>query len=279
VDLESGVPIRTFPACGNPRAFSPDGSAVVLDTGWLCPANVAPDGSPQPNRLIDAETGEVLLDLSRRDEDEAAEEDADDNSTHVIFRAAFNPGGALEEGRFLAVDVDTAVLEIYDLDSGELIASYENSPGLICFDPSGRYVATGAGTNVFVVDVVALANGADPDDAVVLDQFSAPGGVRGIAVTTSGIVASSAFDSQFIRLFDLRSGELVVELHTGLDGSSPPHLNFSPDGSYLLYPDTGHVLRRFPLDTDRLVELAEIRVSRQLTVDECRRYLDGDDCT
>jgi WD40 repeat protein len=273
-DLESGDPIRTLPPCSNPRAFSPDGSALVVDTGWLCPQHAAPDGSYQPNRVIDVESGETILDLPSS----ASGADAD-SPTPIIFRAAFNPGGALEAGRFLAVNVDTAALEIYELDSGAVVARYENLPNLIRFDPSGRYLAAGTGTNVFVVDLVALADGADPDDAVTLNQFSAPGGVPGVAITTAGVVASIAFDSPFIRLWDLRSGDLVVELRTTLDGSSPPHLNFSPDGTYLLYPDAGQVLRRFPLDTARLVELAETRVTRDLTVDECRRYLDTDVCT
>ena len=262
--LTSGDVIETLPACTNPRAFSPDGSALVLDAGSLCPAGEAPEGSILHSQVIDLASGDELLDLG---------------SGRVIFRAAFNPGGALEPGRYLAVNADTVALEIYDMDSGAMVARYENSPNLIRFDPSGRYLAAGAGTDVFVVDVVALAEGAAADDAIVMSQFSAPGGVPGIAITSDGIIASSAFDSRFVRLWDLATGDLLAELQTDLDGSSPPHLAFTPDGDQLLYPDAGHVLRRFPLDVDRLVDLAERRVFRELTDDECRRYLDSGDCT
>ena len=38
------------------------------------------------------------------------------------------------------------------------------------------------------------------------------------------------------------------------------------------------VIRRFYLDPERLIELAESRVTRELTPDECRRYLDPETC-
>ena len=46
----------------------------------------------------------------------------------------------------------------------------------------------------------------------------------------------------------------------------------------MLYPDAGNVLRKFYLDTDHMVELARSRVTRSLTEDECRRYLDATVC-
>jgi WD40 repeat protein len=237
---------------------------LVLDGRWLCPDQAASAGADGHNRVIDVDTGEQLLEL---------------DSTGVIFRAAFNPGGALESGRYLAVNLDTWWLDIYDMKTGTRVARYQNAPNTIRFDPSGRYLAAGAGTDVFVLDLVELAAGADPDDAVAMSQFSAPGVVAGADVTSNGIAASYAIDSQFIRLWDVDTGDLVAELRTGLDGASPPHSKFSPDGDYLLYPDAGNVLRRLPVDVDQLVELAERRVFRELTVDECRRYLDADDCS
>ena len=53
---------------------------------------------------------------------------------------------------------------------------------------------------------------------------------------------------------------------------------FSPDGGPLLYMDAAGALRRYLLDTDRLIELAETRLTRGLTPDECLRYLDSTEC-
>jgi WD40 repeat protein len=121
----------------------------------------------------------------------------------------------------------------------------------------------------FVLDLVAVVGGTSGRGS---------GGVPGIALTADGVLATSAFDSPFIRLWDIHTGGLLAELRTWLDGSSPPQLNFSPDGSYLLYPDVGNVLRKFALDTDHLVDLARTRVTRGLSEDECRRFLDPARC-
>jgi DNA-binding SARP family transcriptional activator/WD40 repeat protein len=273
-NLATGEPIRTLPPCSNPRAFSPDGSALVLGDRGRCPSGAATDGPASHNQVIDVDTGAELLDL-RAD----APPPLPDASDNVVFRAAFNPGGGLPAGRYLAVNFDTRWLDVYDLETGTRIARFENLPNHLRFDPTGRYLATGTVNDVFVLDLVDLVNGSSPEDAVVFDQFSAPGVLPGVAITSSGLVAVSAFDSDFIRIWDVNTGDLVAELRTGLDGASPPHLNFASDGSYLLYPDAGQLLRRFPLDVDVLVELAETRVSRELTDAECRRHLDADDCS
>ena len=79
-----------------------------------------------------------------------------------------------------------------------------------------------------------------------------------------------------IRLWDINTDELILEFRSDLVERIAP-VTFAPDGSYLLYPDAG-VIRRFYLDPERLIELAESRVTRELTPDECRRYLDPETC-
>jgi WD40 repeat protein len=184
-----------------------------------------------------------------------------------------------EPGRYLAVNIFTEVLEVYDMVTGELLASLEVLPTMIRFDPTGRYLASGTlDGRVVVLDLAARVGGTAVEDALVMDATVATGGVPGIALTADGVLATSAFDSPFIRLWDIHTGGLLAELRTGLDGSSPPQLNFSPDGSYLLYPDAGNVLRKFSLNTDHLVDLARTRVTRPLSEDECRRFLDPVTC-
>jgi hypothetical protein len=110
--------------------------------------------------------------------------------------------------------------------------------------------------------------------AAVFDLVVDTGGVPGVAVTAEGVLASSAFGS--LRLWDIHGGDLLV--HIPVDISPVPFATFDPDGSTLHYFDAGYVLRRFPLETEELIELAESRVTRGLTLDECRRYLDPADC-
>jgi hypothetical protein len=70
-------------------------------------------------------------------------------------------------------------------------------------------------------------------------------------------------------------GELLLELPRS--PPSPRALAFSPDGTYLLYVDGG-VLRKYFVDLDRLVELANNRLTHGLTGDECQRYYDAARC-
>jgi hypothetical protein len=98
-----------------------------------------------------------------------------------------------------------------------------------------------------------------------------------VDINADGILATSGFGS--LRLWDAHTGAQVTRIP--LASAEPSWGVFSADGDHLLYVDTtdaGYVLRRFPLDPDRLIALAESRVTRGLTADECRRYLDAATC-
>ena len=252
-----GDRVHGLPPCSNPRALNQGATAVVVDALWLC------SNSVDRSRVIDLTTGTELLDLGHR----------------LIFRAVFNPEGAFEADRYLAVNIDTGGLEIHDMDTEELVFSYEILSTMIRFDPTGRYLAVGTlDGRTIVVDLKRVVDGSSGADALIFDAAVASGGVPGIAITADGVLATAAFDSSFVRLWDVHSGRLIAELRTDLDGSSPPQLNFSPDGGYLLYPDANRILRKYFLDPDRLIRLAEARVTRELTDDECARYLQKEVC-
>jgi WD40 repeat protein len=269
--LSTAEVVAALPPCTNPRALSPDGARVLVDGWWLCAPGDAPPGADLTSRLIDVASGAELLDLGPRN----------------VFRAAFNPGGAFEAGRYLAVnynDVDDAGnaidgIDVIDTATGATVLALDISPTMIGFDPTGRYLAAGTYEGgAVVVDVAAAVEGRPMEEAVVFDAEVATGLVSGIALTGDGVLATAASESDFVRLWDVTDGALIVELRADLDGEFPPRLAFGPDGSYLLYPASGNVLHRYLRDTDDLVELAESRVTRALTDEECRRYLIVDRC-
>lgn len=86
----------------------------------------------------------------------------------------------------------------------------------------------------------------------MLDLVAHEGGITDAAINTDGTLATTDF-GETVRLWNVSTGEQLVELRTG----DPVHstVDFSPDGSYLLYSDNG-VLRRL-LDINELIEQAQ----------------------
>ena len=126
-----------------------------------------------------------------------------------------------------------------------------------------------------VYDFEALV--ADPDSLQPSKSPPTSGLIPAVSVSSDGILATAGFDAPIYRLWDFPTGEPMLELETErLAGF--PSVAFSPDGSYFLYEDAGGVIRRYPMDLDVLVDLAQSRLTRTLTDAECQTYLHVEAC-
>ncbi len=217
----------------------------------------APEAATLRNRIIDVSSGREVVDLG----------DA------TIFDAAFNPEGPFPAGQYLAVNANTARVDLYDVRAQRLVASLPVDDGVwgLRFDPTGQWlVAATGGGRIWAVDVAAVVAGAPADDATVLDIVAHDSG-SWFSISADGILATTGF-GESVKLWDLATGESLLEFGTGrATGGSV--LAFAPDGSYLIYSD-GSILRRHILDTDGLVDLARSLLTRDLTAEECHHYLD-----
>lgn len=167
------------------------------------------------------------------------------------------------------------------LVTGELLTRIRSGASnlfyVISFDPHGRWLTAGSSNGtVRVLDLAAVVDGASGADALVLNQVAHTTTVPSPVISADGILATRGFGDGLVWLWDVATGDLLVEPRADQDQGTP--LAFSPDGSYLYYADTGNVLRRYPVDTDELIELAESRLTRGFTDDECRRYLGSTEC-
>jgi hypothetical protein len=122
-----------------------------------------------------------------------------------------------------------------------------------------------------VYDLAELVSGTAAEDA--LELVEATDSVGGVAVEGAYLAASS-FGS--LRVWDIASGALVAQPHVEID--TPPFSIFSPDGTSLLYAETGYEVRRLILDPEELVDQARRRLTRDLTQEECETYLGPGQC-
>jgi DNA-binding SARP family transcriptional activator/WD40 repeat protein len=263
-DLATGDALSELPRCMSPRSLSADGRALILDGRALCSPESQPDVELR-SRVVEVTSGRELLDLGERP---------------ILggSGAAFSPAGDVVPGRHLAIIVDDEqIVEIYDIASGDLVADTADfighDPIALAFDPTGRYLAIGTQNGgASVLDLLEMVDGASARKALVFNEVVDTGGVPGVALNAEGVLATSAFNS--LRLWDIHTGGVLNELTVEID--TPPFAAFSPEGDSLFYtdgnPDTGYVLRQVRLDIDQLIELAQSRITRGFTDDECRRY-------
>ena len=229
----------------------------------------APTGAVLRSRVIEIGSGRELIDLGER--------------VVGLGAAVFTP-----DGRYLAVnlsgpDVEAPnIIELYDITSGELVERFDFDPEgflpfWLAFDPQGRWLAASTGDGfLWVFDVAAIVGGASAEDAVLLRRAAHQTVVVPPAVNDDGIVATAGFGDGLIRLWDIESGQKVGEIQTATKGFWT--VAFEPDGRHLLYAE-GNVVRRYPIDNDELIQLARSRLTRELTPEECARYLDPDRCS
>jgi hypothetical protein len=218
-------------------------------------------GTETPAGVIDWETGDVVLDLA----------------ANYLVTAEFNPDGVFESGRYLAyIESDRAgrnnLLAIYDMATGQRVAGWEETdPIHLAFDPSGQYLAVGdVGGRAWVIDLAAVLRGRSVAEATIFDAQVFDDIVWRVAMGADGVLAASRTDA--VRLWDVFEGRPIG---APLVNESLPTLAFHPDGKSLMYTDQG--IRTYWLDPDPLVPLARDRVTRELTEQECVRYL-GDSC-
>lgn len=249
--------VRELDECRAPLAISPDNNYVVL-SGWSCWGDREPSGSALGG-VVDVRSGEEIFSLPYR----------------MLWSAQFNPEGFFTGGRLLAA-TDRISVGIWDTTTGEMLTSldgydhtgFESDIMILSFDPTGRYLIGGTVSGmIWVADMEKVAAGESLVDSLVFRRQAHTGAAPVPALNARGVVATAGFDGM-VRLWELDSGDLILEFESDV---GIPVVDFSSDGSQLLYPD-GLSIRRMPVDPYRLRELADELLTRDFLPDECARY-------
>jgi len=259
-------------------AWSPDGKRL------------ATAGKDQAEKVWDASTGKELFGLSD-----------DDASASCV---AWSP-----DGKRLATGAFNRTVTVWDADTGKELLNLSGHYGpvtSVAWSPDGRRLATGsedltakiwdAGTtkellslfghsrSVYSVawspDGKRLATGSGDTTAKVWDATSGKellsfsghsGEVITVAWSPDGKRLATGSEDKTAEVWDAATGEELLTLPG--DSGHLWGVAWSPDGKRLAAAD-----EVYAMDIDLLLVLARQRVTRNLTTDECRKYLHMDKC-
>jgi WD40 repeat protein/basic membrane lipoprotein Med (substrate-binding protein (PBP1-ABC) superfamily)/DNA-binding SARP family transcriptional activator/energy-coupling factor transporter ATP-binding protein EcfA2 len=180
---------------------------------------------------------------------------------------AFSPDGVL-----LAATTRTGMVEMWNTHTGEKLPTISASEGWITdidFSPDGEDLALASDEGIASIYQIE-----DQKLQLTLRGHSAP--VSGVSYSPDGRWIATASQDSSARLWDATSGEelLLLRPETGV---GLVDVIFSPDGK-MLATSGDDAVRVFLLEINDLVDLAKRRLSRNLTNQECQRFLPGERC-
>jgi WD40 repeat protein/DNA-binding SARP family transcriptional activator len=156
---------------------------------------------------------------------------------------------------------------IWDWASGSPLARSDVHGEALAFSPDGRVLSVGSPSGeAMLLDVTT--------GATTRTLSGHLGGVLAVAYSADGTLLATGDGEGRIRLWDPEEGTLAAVLpgHEALVTG----LAFSPDGSRLASVGYDGVARVWALDLDDLLAIAEGKVTREMTAQECTRYLRRD---
>jgi WD40 repeat protein len=161
---------------------------------------------------------------------------------------------------------------IWDVATGEAVRVIDNKEGAdeLLFSNDGSLLITG-GVDGFVriweVETGQLLKEIEADNSVIY----------GASLSPDGTILATAAAGSDVRLWDLQSGERLLTLDGSEDGLVL--VEFTADGEQLVTSGGQSGYMRFlVLSVDELVDIAESRLTRSLTEEECQEYLHMDAC-
>ena len=222
------------------RGVSEDGSLAVIVS----------EADGYSTRLIHTEDGTLIADL--------------DIGGNFMPQAIFSPDGTL------VLTNNIQFKRIWDTSTGSLLREIELFGWDQRFTPDGNTIVVGGreGT-IHVFDVEGLLAGLPTEETVIREISAHNNFITMIRVSPDGSVFLSRALDEPLELWHLETGEKLGEFGTTDEMVGA----FHPTEPLLYVPLPGGEIGVYALDVDDLVELAEVRLTRDLREEECQLYL------
>lgn len=193
------------------------------------------------------------------------------------LRAERHPGlGAVTEvawssdGLLVATATQGDAVWLWDPESDETttLRGHDNVVNALAWHPDGSSLASAGEDGTIRIWPIA-----EPGDPLVISGHAAT--VLDLAWSLDGtLLASAGFDGT-IRIWDPKSGGELLAVPMGTVVGA---VSISPDRRHLVAGGEDGLVRILTLEVAELVEIANKRVTRALTDDECRTYLHLESC-
>ncbi len=185
-----------------------------------------------------------------------------DGHRSSVFGAVFSPDGK----RLVTASRDAKAI-VWDTTTGKHLFSVTHPPSWInqvAFSPDGTQFAT-AGRE----STAKIWNAVTGDPIMTLSGHAK--GLLGLAFSPDSKQLATASLDRATKVWDLASGRDVLTLtgHANVVYS----VAFSPDGTRLVTTSSDRTARVYTLDTEELLAIARMRVTRSLSDSECEREL------
>ncbi len=249
IDAESDAEILTLPPFKSGTVdvvFSRDGTQLAV---------ASQDGTVG---IYDSNTGNRILEFIA--------------SPAGIQRIAFNP-----TGKRIAVAAGDGI-NVWDATTGKQLLTYSGhgegvrSSG-ITFSPDGKWIASSG--NDGTIKVWDSETGAE-----IFTLLGHTGSTFGTAFSANGQYLATSSVDRTVKVWKLpKAGEQVPEPLTLYGNTGAVYqVTFSPDGTRIVSVGRDHVVHIYELKIEDLIALAKSRLTRELTTEECQKYLHVDTC-
>ena len=224
-------------------AFSPNGS--MLATGGF-------DGTA---KLWDPRTGEKIMELTGHE--------------GSVLGVAFSP-----DGTKLATSATDTTAIIWDLNTGKslfILAGHSDPLPDIAYSPDGTKVATASQDGTAIIW--------DTGTGSKLITLTGHGSeIQSVAFSPDGKLIATGSGDNTAKLWNVETGEDMLTLPGSLGGVTGVAFSPSDGGAHLAVASVDGIVRIFILQVDNLLALAKSRITRPLTMEECKKYLHMEHC-